>query len=344
MLKDLLYLKCETLENLLDSLEQPLQDLINKISSNIIYSNIENVNENLLDILAIQFSIDGYDLAITIEEKRNIIKKAILLHKHKGTPFSIKESIKALGYYDCNIIQDKQPILYDGQYNYDNNFTYSETTRWALFDVIIDIGESKELTHSTINKLIDLINQYKNERSHLNLLSFKSTLFDNFDNFIDVLYSIITIVYDDLLPWGIRYNGTINYNQGREKLFDGSFYYNSQYDFSQFISDGFTYNNKQDEYFINSNLEYSDICQILPRYDGNFYYQNFFYGNNNFSAIDTYMDLTINKSFKYNGTYNYFGLKENETVFYNSSILYDGEYNYKEPITHIGYIQTMEYV
>ncbi|MCS7317341.1 MAG: phage tail protein [Candidatus Dojkabacteria bacterium] len=466
MLKDLLYLKCETLENLLDTFEQPLQDLINKISSNIIYSNIENINENLLDILAIQFNVDGYDLATNIEEKRNIIKKSILLHKHKGTPFSIKESIKALGYYDCQIFQDKQPILYNGQYYYDNSFIYSDTTRWALFDVIVDIGETKSLTSTTINKLINLINQYKNERSHLNDLSFKSTLFDNFDNFVDSLYTLLTIIYDDLLPWGTRYNGTITYNQGREKLFDGSIYYNSQYDFSQFISygfiynnnqdncfinfdlissdevkanilfdgqfrydnilsygnnqlpaieiqnfdlnlntnenysfemtenlynnldltlndlhkpnlsydgtitynqgreklfdgsiyynsqydfsqfisDGFVYNNNQDAYFINSNLEYSDNCQILPRYDGNFYYHNFFYGNNNFCAIDTQMNLTINKSFKYNGIYNYFGLKQDEINLYNSSIYYNGQHYYKESISYIGNIQSMEYV
>jgi len=117
------------------------------------------LSEEVLDILAYQFHIEGYDLATTIEEKRNFIKKAIEMHRYKGTKWAIERVLEILD-LNGNI---KEWYEYGGRPYY--------------FKVEVDInktlGNKIVLSAETQQKLLNLISDYKNERSWLDKLKIR---------------------------------------------------------------------------------------------------------------------------------------------------------------------------
>jgi len=70
--------------------------LENDLSKLLVYL-IDQVEESALPFLAWQFHIEGFDQAKTIQEKRNLIKHAIELHRHKGTLLGIKTACQLGG-------------------------------------------------------------------------------------------------------------------------------------------------------------------------------------------------------------------------------------------------------
>ncbi|OMH40228.1 phage tail protein I [Desulfurobacterium indicum] len=120
--------------------EQDLQKLF-------IYT-INSQPEEVLDWLAWQFHVEGYDLSESLEEKRNLVKSAIELHRYKGTKHAIEKVLKAL-----NISGEvKEWFEYGGE----------------PYKFKIELGiQNREITPELRDKLLQLINEYKNERSWL---------------------------------------------------------------------------------------------------------------------------------------------------------------------------------
>jgi phage tail P2-like protein len=131
--------------------------LENDLSKLLVYL-IDQVEESALPFLAWQFHIEGYEQAQTIQEKRNLIKHAIELHRYKGTPYAIKKVFQALN-------------------------LEAELTEW--FDYNGDPYRFKVLVKSIIPdedtylRLIELINEYKNVRSWLDAIGFHRELTHN---------------------------------------------------------------------------------------------------------------------------------------------------------------------
>jgi len=118
--------------------EQDLQKLF-------VYA-IDSQPEEVLDWLAWQFHVEGYDLAKTVEEKRNLVKSAIELHRYKGTKYAVEKALSSLS-LDGEV---KEWFEYGGQ-----------PYRFKLY--IKSVMSDPELW----GKLILLVNEYKNERSWL---------------------------------------------------------------------------------------------------------------------------------------------------------------------------------
>ena len=109
---------------------------------------IDSQPESVIDWLAWQFHVEGYELAKTVEEKRNLVKNAIELHRYKGTRYAIEKVLETLK------LQGKvqEWFEYGG-----------EPYRFK-----VDLGiQDREITPELRDKLIQLINDYKNERSWL---------------------------------------------------------------------------------------------------------------------------------------------------------------------------------
>ena len=153
LLKDPKYRAVEEL------LQKLFEELLEKTNAEVIYPRIDEIdNEELLDLLGWQFHIEGYDLAKTVEEKRRLIKNAIELHRYKGTPYAIKKVLEALGLQG----EVKEWFEYNGK----------------PYHFKVDLGvQNREITPELRNKLLRLINEYKNERSWLEelILSYLST-------------------------------------------------------------------------------------------------------------------------------------------------------------------------
>lgn len=63
----------------------------------------EHVAESALPHLGEQFHVmgaEGWRLATTPEQRRTLLARAVALHRHKGTPWSIREALKAVGFND----------------------------------------------------------------------------------------------------------------------------------------------------------------------------------------------------------------------------------------------------
>jgi len=134
-------------------LKELFEELLEKTNGVVLYPLIDQIeNEEVLDLLAHQFHIEGWELAKSLEDKRRLIKSAIELHRYKGTPYAIKKVLEALGL--------------EGQVK--EWFEYGEKP--YRFKVYVSSIPSEELWQ----KLIHLINEYKNERSWLDAIGIHS--------------------------------------------------------------------------------------------------------------------------------------------------------------------------
>lgn len=88
--------------------------------------------------------VNGWNLAITDNQKRALIKGAIELHSYKGTPWSIREIIRRLGYGEILIETGLGNIRYDGQANHDAHYFYGDRKKWSLYRVTIQATLSNE--------------------------------------------------------------------------------------------------------------------------------------------------------------------------------------------------------
>lgn len=112
---------------------------------------VDDIHESILPYLGEQFHVlgnEGWLQARNNEEKKALIKNSISLHKHKGTRFAVEQALKMF-----NLTTEiKEWFEYGGD-------PY-------CFKVVIDLL-SEGLDYKLIERLEDLINEYKNERSKL---------------------------------------------------------------------------------------------------------------------------------------------------------------------------------
>jgi phage tail P2-like protein len=105
---------------------------------------------NLLAWLAWAFSVDEWDAAWTDEQKRDTIRRSIVVHRYKGTIGAVREALAALGV-------DAQVQEWFNQVPEGNPYT---------FKVLLQadqVGISKD----AIKSLFAVIERTKNLRSHL---------------------------------------------------------------------------------------------------------------------------------------------------------------------------------
>ena len=159
MIKELTPSSIKDLQYLVDTFDTSFEEIQNQIINALILPRIDEItDENLLNLLAWQLHIEGYELAITTQQKRNIIKNAFLLHKYKGTPYAVKQVFASLG-----ITAELQEWF---QYN-GNPY---------MFKIWLDTVISDEETYI---ELVNLINEYKNVRSWLDSIGVHREYTDN---------------------------------------------------------------------------------------------------------------------------------------------------------------------
>lgn len=73
-----------------------MQKFIKNFEKVLIFCNIDNLPENILDILAYDLHIDWYDCDYSIEKKRVCVKESIIVHSKLGTAKSVISAIKAV--------------------------------------------------------------------------------------------------------------------------------------------------------------------------------------------------------------------------------------------------------
>jgi phage tail P2-like protein len=182
---------------------------------------LDIVKEPALIHLAWQFDVlgfKGWALTQTEQDRRQLLKNAIELHKHKGTAFAIRRAISqavtGIAYNDV-IVQERVNlggIFRNGLYNR-NGSRYHGQTHWTNFRVLIDVQNFGPVTVDIAYLILQLILEYKNERSHLLNLSFGFNLVEEVDFSEEFLINVGEDFPEDLM-FSILHDG--------ENLRDGS--------------------------------------------------------------------------------------------------------------------------
>lgn len=136
------------------SLAQVADVELGKINTDLllIYPAIDSLNEQLIDYLAVQMHVDEYDDTENLDVKRQQIKQSFLLHRLKGTKYAVQKAVSTV-YQSAKVEEWPE---YSG-----------EPYHFRVTGITAPMNETK-----TINKLVRLINAYKNTRSWLDYVQF----------------------------------------------------------------------------------------------------------------------------------------------------------------------------
>lgn len=120
---------------------------------------VDTVPASVLPHLAEQFHLlgEGWQFTRNEDERRKLIKRAIELHRHKGTKWAVQQVLETLSLSG----QITEWFEYGG----------------APFRFRIDVDLSdRGIDEATYGTLVQLVNEYKNVRSHLEALTLALTV------------------------------------------------------------------------------------------------------------------------------------------------------------------------
>lgn len=166
---------------------------------------IDTVDESALVHLANQFDVmgfKGYGLAQTVTDKREVIKRAIELHRYKGTIYAIKQALNSIGYPSEN--PDGTPAII---------ITEHVNGHWARFKVTVELA-GNTISVASIANLVQMITEYKNTRSWLDEIGFTLTLEADTVTAEDESTENEAAIDEDIIFAGgnFKYDGTYSYD------------------------------------------------------------------------------------------------------------------------------------
>lgn len=77
-------------------LAEQLLDCSGHINDVLIYSNFEQLPEDLVDILAYDMHVDWYDYGYPLEVKRRMVRDSVKVHKRMGTKYAVETALGSL--------------------------------------------------------------------------------------------------------------------------------------------------------------------------------------------------------------------------------------------------------
>ena len=133
---------------------------------------VDIVDSSALPWLGEQFSLsgDGWELAESDDVRRMLIKAAIELHRYKGTPWSIREVIRRLGFGEVDLIEGTGRLSYDGNRSYNGLFVHGDAAAWAVYRVIL----KQPITNDQAAMLRQTLAAFAPARCHLASLEYQS--------------------------------------------------------------------------------------------------------------------------------------------------------------------------
>lgn len=178
----------QALSSTLKIMNRKLLDYSEKIG---IYYAIDNLDEAILDFLAIQMRTQYYDTNFSIKIKRELIKNTLKWYRQAGTPAAIEELV--------SVVFGKGVIKEWFEYNGEPNFFRVEMTNME-----VNAEKNKEF-----KKLLNII---KRASSHLDSILYNFE--DGFQNI--VLYEKSLNIKNEFHPRSnipyLMYDGTAKYN------------------------------------------------------------------------------------------------------------------------------------
>lgn len=190
----------------------PQQQAVSQaINECIILARLNEQPEEIVDLLAWQYHVDFYERGLTLDKKRNLVRTAIDVHRHKGTPYAV-ETVVSAAFEKSQVIEW---FDYGGQ-----PFFFKIRTE--------DVTTNRE----TIDQMKKAINSVKNTRSWLEKIEFVMHLSDQYGEVKESTAIKIKHGIKDDYPWGYqKHDGSLKYgtvimHSGSIK-FDGGMYHSA---------------------------------------------------------------------------------------------------------------------
>lgn len=139
---------------------------------------IDECDVRILPLLAKAFHIEGLEgwlFASSDKEKRNLLKEALLIHRYKGTKAALKRVLRVINV--TGTIEE----------------WFENRGRPMYFKVLLEVFD-KPLTLETETRLIQLINEFKNVRSKLEVIEIYLTQKANMYTYSHLVSGITTEV------------------------------------------------------------------------------------------------------------------------------------------------------
>lgn len=188
---------------------------------------VDAVDARLLPHLAEQFHVtglEGWQLAQTEAQRRALLRRAIALHRHKGTPWAIREALKAVGFNDIEIEEGLPFNRYDGAIAFSGSDVYA-AWGWAQFRVVADAGDDQPITAEQTARVVETVNAWKPARSHLVDVRHRASTMD-YAGVSERAHRAGALAHDDRHLWGRHfYDGSLHFNEGVLHGYDGALHY-----------------------------------------------------------------------------------------------------------------------
>ena len=137
------------------ALEGALSDLSYAALECLFLPRLDILPSNILNVLANQYHVDFYDVSMSDEEKRSLIRDAIQWHRRKGTPAAVEEIARKV-YGDAHVTEWFE---YDGEPYH--------------FRILQDItADDEPADRDTLDRLRAAVRESKNTRSWLDFYGF----------------------------------------------------------------------------------------------------------------------------------------------------------------------------
>jgi len=144
---------------------------------NLLVFDIQLANSILLRLLEWQLNVTWSWIANTDDERRELMRKAIYWHRHKGTKFAIQQALEAIGYRAISLTEGASGNIYDGSITHSGSVRYDGggTTNWAVFSVSATAPNGRILNEAEYARVRKLIDNMKPARAKLHALSLNSS-------------------------------------------------------------------------------------------------------------------------------------------------------------------------
>ena len=143
--------------------------------------------EAFLPFLAWHLSADDWSNDWSLPVRREIVRRAVEVHRVRGTLGAVKAALLAAGFADARVYEAGSAIRYDGTYSHDGAIAYQPGGHWAEFQVRVP----RPMTVEQASEVRRLVERAAPASRHLTELS----------------YPLAQSIYDGTA----RYDGSRNY-------------------------------------------------------------------------------------------------------------------------------------
>lgn len=187
-------------------LERAVADLTNRVQAPDISSLWDAMTcpEHLLPWLAWSVGVHEWSSEWRTEVKRAVIAVQMGIPRRRGTVWAVRQAITTLGYASAQIIEGMPPVQHNGELVRTGYAHRNGASRWAHFQVEIDLGETEGVSQAANNRLIARIEGAKPVRSVLQEIGYTATVSDTVDIHEQTAIATQVTVSDVAAPGPIR--------------------------------------------------------------------------------------------------------------------------------------------